>query len=392
MPPEFHFPDTEMYTSTEAVWLPFQPTKEMMTERGYNFLSLVGRLKRGVTLDQARADLDTVAKSIAERRSQRSQRPASHCGPISERRHSRGAASLSRIARRARARAAYCLRQRRQPTTRSLPRAPAGVRRAHRARRRSLALDSPVARRGRLAQRAGLGSGTRPLHRHLVVSPQAPRRHDAARFRNSTALLRTGHAGGGRDRSHTSVLAASGAAGVENPAGNRAARAVPRFNSRCHALAHGRMAGFGRGRRRRDPARRHRAALSYSLQSRTSTARLRNPACDHLHRDAAGLGGLSRLPKLEWECLRRGAPAASIANTIYQPLLDRLRHLPGVRVAALASSTPLDGVDLHTSFDLVGQPKSESGKDSRNAKIRVMSGDYSQAIGTAIIQRPSHLR
>jgi putative ABC transport system permease protein len=66
MPPEFHFPDTEIYTSTEAVWLPFQPTKEMMTERGYNFLTLIGRLRRGVTLDQARADLDTVAKSIAK--------------------------------------------------------------------------------------------------------------------------------------------------------------------------------------------------------------------------------------------------------------------------------------------------------------------------------------
>ena len=66
MPPDFQFPDTEMYTSTEAVWLPFQPTKEMQTERGYNFLTLLGRLRRGVTLDQARADLDTIAKSIAK--------------------------------------------------------------------------------------------------------------------------------------------------------------------------------------------------------------------------------------------------------------------------------------------------------------------------------------
>ena len=57
-----------------------------------------------------------------------------------------------------------------------------------------------------------------------------------------------------------------------------------------------------------------------------------------------------------------------------------------MRVAALASSTPLDGVDIHTSFDVVGQPKSDSGKDSRNAKIRVMSGDYSQSIGTPVVK------
>jgi putative ABC transport system permease protein len=80
------------------------------------------------------------------------------------------------------------------------------------------------------------------------------------------------------------------------------------------------------------------------------------------------------------------APATSIANTIYEPLLDRLRHLPGVRVAALASSTPLDGVDIHTSFDIIGQPKAEADKQGRQAKIRVMSGGYSQAIGTSIMK------
>ena len=42
-------------------------SKEMQTERGYNFLNLVGRLRpRSDPRDQARADLDTTAKSIAK--------------------------------------------------------------------------------------------------------------------------------------------------------------------------------------------------------------------------------------------------------------------------------------------------------------------------------------
>ena len=68
-------------------------------------------------------------------------------------------------------------------------------------------------------------------------------------------------------------------------------------------------------------------------------------------------------------------------------VLERLRSLPGVEHAALASSIPFDGVNLDTSFDLKGQPaKSPEEQHARNALVRVMSGEYLQTMGTPLLR------
>ena len=76
----------------------------------------------------------------------------------------------------------------------------------------------------------------------------------------------------------------------------------------------------------------------------------------------------------------------AIARQVYAPLLAKLRALPGVQQAALASSIPFDGVDLGSSFSINGRknmtPEEEKAQD---ATIRVMSGGYMQAIGTPLI-------
>lgn len=51
MPPTFHFP------GTTEVWVPIDMTSEQFRDRGNHGLNVIGRLKRGVTLAQARADL-----------------------------------------------------------------------------------------------------------------------------------------------------------------------------------------------------------------------------------------------------------------------------------------------------------------------------------------------
>jgi predicted permease len=79
------------------------------------------------------------------------------------------------------------------------------------------------------------------------------------------------------------------------------------------------------------------------------------------------------------------APATSIGLRVYQPLLDRLRHLPGVSEAALASSTPLDDVNFNTSFEIVGRPKSQ-GKNENSTLVRALSGSFPTAIGTPVAQ------
>jgi putative ABC transport system permease protein len=56
MPPAFHFPDQEV-----ELWIPFAFPAEAFADRNDNYLDGVARLRRGVSLRQARADMDLVA-------------------------------------------------------------------------------------------------------------------------------------------------------------------------------------------------------------------------------------------------------------------------------------------------------------------------------------------
>jgi putative ABC transport system permease protein len=59
MPAEFLFPDR----ATE-IWVPWQFTKEKLADHGSHFLNVVARLKPGVSLQTANAELATIAKQI----------------------------------------------------------------------------------------------------------------------------------------------------------------------------------------------------------------------------------------------------------------------------------------------------------------------------------------
>jgi len=73
----------------------------------------------------------------------------------------------------------------------------------------------------------------------------------------------------------------------------------------------------------------------------------------------------------------------SVATLVYQPVLERMRNLPGVQEAALDTAPPFSGIDMHTSFDIVGQPK-DTGQD-RSARITAVSGGYAQLMRTPVI-------
>ena len=51
--------------------------------------------------------------------------------------------------------------------------------------------------------------------------------------------------------------------------------------------------------------------------------------------------------------------------------------------AALATSPPLSGMDLHSSFDILGQAKDPANKPE--ARVTAVSGDYARALGTPIV-------
>lgn len=60
MPPTFHFPARET-----QLWMPLRLVEEDFADRGNNYLEAVGRLAGGVTLEQARADLNVVVERLA---------------------------------------------------------------------------------------------------------------------------------------------------------------------------------------------------------------------------------------------------------------------------------------------------------------------------------------
>ena len=62
MPPGFSFPD-----KTAQMWLPFQLDEQRRQARNSFWLKAVGRLKKGVTLERARADMERINGGLIER-------------------------------------------------------------------------------------------------------------------------------------------------------------------------------------------------------------------------------------------------------------------------------------------------------------------------------------
>lgn len=74
----------------------------------------------------------------------------------------------------------------------------------------------------------------------------------------------------------------------------------------------------------------------------------------------------------------------SVATLFYRPVLERMRTVPGVQEAALISSPPLSGIDMNTSFAVVGQPKDPA--HTFDAKISAVSGGYERLMGTPVVR------
>jgi predicted permease len=71
----------------------------------------------------------------------------------------------------------------------------------------------------------------------------------------------------------------------------------------------------------------------------------------------------------------------SVATTTYQPLLDRIRHVPGVASAALITTPPLSSTGIQSSFEILGQPTSSRGQ---GALISAISDEYARTMGTPV--------
>jgi predicted permease len=91
--------------------------------------------------------------------------------------------------------------------------------------------------------------------------------------------------------------------------------------------------------------------------------------------DAAGFSGMAVSEDT-------GNAPTSVAMTTYEPVLERIKQVPGVESAALATSPPLSGMNLGSSFDILGQPTGSSNKPE--ARVTAVSGDYARVLGTPV--------
>jgi putative ABC transport system permease protein len=93
--------------------------------------------------------------------------------------------------------------------------------------------------------------------------------------------------------------------------------------------------------------------------------------------DAAGFSGMAVSEDTQ------NAPI-SAATVTYEPVLERIRQLPGVESAAISTAPPLSGMDMHSSFEILGQPADRANRPQ--ARVSAVSGDYARTMGTPILQ------
>ncbi len=74
----------------------------------------------------------------------------------------------------------------------------------------------------------------------------------------------------------------------------------------------------------------------------------------------------------------------SVAVTAYGPVLERLRNAPGVEDAALITAPPLSGIDMHTSFRVLDQPQDDA--HNYSSRMSAASPDYARLLGTPLLR------
>ncbi|HET9400424.1 MAG TPA: ABC transporter permease, partial [Candidatus Acidoferrales bacterium] len=66
MPAGFRFPEEMGHDVEKGLWLPLQPTSEMQTDRGFNFIQVVGQMKPGATIARLQSELDVIGQHLTD--------------------------------------------------------------------------------------------------------------------------------------------------------------------------------------------------------------------------------------------------------------------------------------------------------------------------------------
>ena len=378
MPAAFHFPEEMGADLQKGLWLPVQPTGEMLKDRGYHFFNVVGELKSGVSTAQAQHELDAIAAHIP--RTKDESITAFRATPYQE--------VLTGPVR---------------PVLYALFGALALVLLIACANVSNLLIARCLGRQQEFAVRAALGAGRMRLARQMLSEGMALSLLGCGAgvaLAQLTMLAVRKLPDGTIPRAdsisiHWTVVLVLGAIAILTTVLSSllpallVARANPQaaLQSASRALGSrtvsGRLSGWlvagevalstlllvGTG------------LLFHTLwnleQSRLGFETAHVTTFTAMPADAAGFSGMAVSEDT-------GNAPASVATLVYQPLLDRMRQVPGVESAALATSPPLSGMDIGSSFDIVDQAKDPTNKPE--ARVSAVSGDYARTLGTPVVR------
>ncbi len=378
MPQSFHFPEEMGADLQKGVWLPLQPTKEMLNDRGYNLFDLVAELRPGVTLNQLQQELDAIGARVPADQVKRETkfRASSYhellTGPVRPVLYALlgalGLVLLIACANVSNLLIARCLGRQQEFAVRA---ALGGSR---------VRLVRQMLTEGLALSLAGCGAGLllaqgAMLAIHKLPDGTIPRADTIsihwtivgilALVAMITTLLSSLLPALLAARVHPQAALQAGSRGVgATSVGGRLSGALV-----AAEVALSTLLLVGTGLLFHTLWNLERSHLGFETANITTF--VATPA------DSAGLSGMAVSEDTA------NAPA-SVATLIYQPILDRIRKVPGVESASLATAPPLSGTEMGTSFGIVGLAKDPA--NPREARITAVSGDYARTLATPVVR------
>jgi putative ABC transport system permease protein len=379
MPASFGFPEQMGAADLgKGVWLPLQPTPEMLKDRGYNFFQVIGRLRPGVTLAQAEKELDAIGahipKTAVEDKFEFSVWPYQEVltGPVRPVLYALfgalGLVLLIACANVSNLLIARCLARQQEFAVRAA--LGAG----------KMRLIRQMIAEGLLLSFLGCGVGVLLAQLATMAVHKLPEgtipRGDSIGIHWSIVLVLAAIAVlttvlssllpallVARANPQTALQAASRGVGSRSMGGKLSGWLV------AGEVALSTLLLVGTGLLFRTLWNLEQSRLGFETEHITMFTAM--PA------DAAGFSQMAVSEDTEH------APA-SVAVLTYQPVLERMRQAPGIESAALATAPPLEGMNVGSSFDILNQPADPANKPAAN--VSAVSGDYARTLGTPVMR------
>jgi putative ABC transport system permease protein len=380
MPRSFHFPEQMGTFIEKGVWLPLQPTSEMLNNRGYLFFMVIGKLRSGVSINQAQRELDAIAAHIPRKASESKIMFQAFAyqelltGPVRPELYALfGALALVLLiacANVSNMLIARCLARQQEFAVR----AALGAGRWR--------LIRQLLSEGMILSLLGSGIGIALAELAMVAMKKLPDgtipRADTISIHWTIVLVLAVIAMMvtllssflpallvARANPHAAMQAASRATGT------RTVSSKLRGSLVVGEVALSTLLLVGTGLLFRTIWNLEQARLGFDVSRVTTFSAM--PA------DSAGFSAMAVSKDTAH------APA-SVAVLTYEPVLQIMRHLPGVESAALVTSPPLSGVGVSSNFDIVGLKTSDSESEKRSANVTAVSGEYARTMGTPVVR------